>query len=56
MFICFTKMKIVKAFILLLFLSTIHNIGFAQNKDEQLASQFFSNGEYDKAAALYEKL
>jgi tetratricopeptide (TPR) repeat protein len=49
-------MKIVKAFILLLFLSTIHNIGFAQNKDEQLASQFFSNGEYDKAAALYEKL
>ena len=28
----------------------------AQNKDEQLAAQFFSNAEYDKAIDLYEKL
>lgn len=30
--------------------------GIAQTTDEQLAAQYFSNKEYDKAADLYEKL
>jgi predicted Zn-dependent protease len=29
---------------------------FAQQKDEQLAAQYFGNNEFDKAADLYEKL
>ncbi len=29
---------------------------FAQQKDEQLAAQYFANNEFDKAADLYEKL
>ncbi len=49
-------MKVYKVFILLVLILGFSNNNFAQNKDEQLASQFFSNGEFDKAAALYEKL
>jgi tetratricopeptide (TPR) repeat protein len=49
-------MKVYKVFILLVLIVGFSNNSFAQNKDEQLASQFFSNGEFDKAAALYEKL
>ncbi len=56
MFICYPKMKVYKVFILLVLILGFSNNNFAQNKDEQLASQFFSNGEFDKAAALYEKL
>jgi tetratricopeptide (TPR) repeat protein len=29
---------------------------FAQTKEEQLAAQYFNNGEFDKAADIYEKL
>jgi tetratricopeptide (TPR) repeat protein len=50
------KMKIRYSAILLVLLLAIGNIANAQNKDEQLAAQFFSNAEYDKAADLYEKL
>lgn len=50
------KMKIRYSAILLVLLLCIGNIANAQNKDEQLAAQFFSNAEYDKAADLYEKL
>lgn len=56
MFICYPTMKVYKVFILLVLILGFSNNSFAQNKDEQLASQFFSNGEFDKAAALYEKL
>jgi len=56
MFICYPTMKVYKVFILLVLIVGFSNNSFAQNKDEQLASQFFSNGEFDKAAALYEKL
>jgi tetratricopeptide (TPR) repeat protein len=50
------KMKVRYSAILLVLLLAFGNITFAQNKDEQLAAQFFSNAEYDKAADLYEKL
>jgi tetratricopeptide (TPR) repeat protein len=50
------KMKIRYSAILLVLLLAFGNIANAQNKDEQLAAQFFSNAEYDKAADLYEKL
>jgi tetratricopeptide (TPR) repeat protein len=50
------KMKVRYSAILLILLLAFGNITFAQNKDEQLAAQFFSNAEYDKAADLYEKL
>ncbi len=50
------KMKLRYSAILLVLLLAFGNITFAQNKDEQLAAQFFSNAEYDKAADLYEKL
>lgn len=32
------------------------SIAYAQNADEQLASQYLSNNEFDKAAELYERL
>jgi tetratricopeptide (TPR) repeat protein len=50
------KMKVRYSAILLVLLLAFGNIANAQNKDEQLAAQFFSNAEYDKAADLYEKL
>lgn len=50
------KMKIHYSAILLVILLAFGNVTLAQNKDEQLAAQFFSSGEYDKAADLYEKL
>lgn len=49
-------MKIFKSILFIFFLFAVHVNGFGQNKDEQLASQFFSNGEFEKAAELYEKL
>ncbi len=49
-------MKVRYSAVLLVLLLALGNITFAQNKDEQLAAQFFSNAEYDKAADLYEKL
>jgi len=42
-----------KYVILLIFIS---NLLLAQGDDFQLANQFYSNGEYIKAAALYEKM
>lgn len=50
------KMKTRYSAILLVLLLAFGKITFAQNKDEQLAAQFFANAEYDKAADLYEKL
>jgi tetratricopeptide (TPR) repeat protein len=50
------KMKTRYSAILLVLLLAFGKIIFAQNKDEQLAAQFFANAEYDKAADLYEKL
>ncbi len=42
---------------LFVFLVTIANmVCYAQNIDEKLASQFFENGEYEKAGSLYKKL
>lgn len=41
--------------ILFIFLISI-SVAHAQNADEQLASQYFSNNEFDKAAELYERL
>ena len=41
-------------FILILF---VQNLAvFAQGSDEQLAAQYYSNGEYDKAIVLYKKI
>jgi hypothetical protein len=44
-----------KIFFALLFV-VIGQMAFGQVKDEQLASQYFSNNEFDKAADVYEKL
>ena len=45
----------IKIFITILFV--IYGLfSFGQVKDEQLASQYFSNNEFDKAADVYEKL
>jgi hypothetical protein len=49
-------MKLVYKFILFLLFFAIGNALVAQNNEEKLAAQFFSNAEYDKAADLYEKL
>jgi pentatricopeptide repeat protein len=49
-------MKFAYKFILFLLLFAFGNELVAQNNDEKLAAQFFSNAEYDKAADLYEKL
>lgn len=49
-------MKLLLKTVLFTLIIFIGNSALAQNKDEQLAAQFFSNAEYDKAAELYEKL
>ena len=41
------KMKVRYSAILLVLLLAFGKIANAQNKDEQLAAQFFSNAEYD---------
>lgn len=43
-------------FIFLVIFFGLSNVLIAQNDDFQLANQFYNNGEYIKAAALYEKL
>lgn len=40
----------------ILFFALIGTITFAQTTDEQLASHYYRNGEFDKAAMYYEKL
>ncbi len=40
----------------LIVLGLFSSLLFAQQKEEQLAAQYFSNNEFDKAADLYEKL
>lgn len=50
------KMKLLYKIIFFLLLVAFGNALVAQNNDEKLAAQFFSNAEYDKAADLYEKL
>src|SRR6478609_6208373 len=47
--------RMVKRGLLLLF-CFISVIAFGQGTEEQLASQYFSNNEFDKAADEYEKL
>src|SRR5689334_23063545 len=47
-------MSLKKFFTLIIFLLPL--AVFAQVKDQQLADQYFYGQEYDKAAALYEKL
>lgn len=42
--------------LLLLYFLCLSFAVFAQQKDEQLAAQYFGNNEFDKAADLYEKL
>lgn len=49
-------MRLLYKIIFIVTTALIGNTAIAQNKDEQLAAQFFSNNEYDKAAELYEKL
>ncbi len=49
-------MKLLYKIIFIVITVLMGNAAIAQNKDEQLAAQFFSNNEYDKAAELYEKL
>ncbi|MES2379659.1 MAG: tetratricopeptide repeat protein [Bacteroidota bacterium] len=49
-------MKLLYKIIFIVITVLMGNAVIAQNKDEQLAAQFFSNNEYDKAAELYEKL
>ena len=49
-------MKFAYKFILFLLFFAFGNDMVAQNNEEKLAAQFFSNAEYDKAADLYEKL
>lgn len=49
-------MKLLSKIIFIVIITLTGSIAIAQNKDEQLAAQFFSNNEYDKAADLYEKL
>ena len=49
-------MKFAYKFILFLLFFAFGNNMAAQNNEEKLAAQFFSNAEYDKAADLYEKL
>ncbi|MES2726549.1 MAG: tetratricopeptide repeat protein [Bacteroidota bacterium] len=49
-------MKLLYKIIFIAITVLMGNAAIAQNKDEQLAAQFFSNNEYDKAAELYEKL
>ncbi len=44
-----------KALFLIVF-GLFSSLLFAQQKEEQLAAQYFSNNEFDKAADLYEKL
>ncbi len=39
-----------------LFIFLLPFTGLAQNTDEELAAQYYSNGEYDKAVVLYKKL
>jgi hypothetical protein len=46
------NMRLLLAFSLLLACSALS----AQQTDEQLATQYYANNEFDKAAALYEKL
>ena len=50
------KMKFGYKIILFLLFVAFGNALVAQNNDEKLAAQFFSNAEYEKAADLYEKL
>jgi len=50
------KMKLLYKIILFVLFVAFGNALVAQNNDEKLAAQFFSNAEYDKAADLYEKL
>lgn len=49
-------MKFYLRFSILFILVIFSVLSFGQAKDEQLASQFFSNNEFDKAADVYEKL
>jgi tetratricopeptide (TPR) repeat protein len=49
-------MKFGYKIILFLLFVAFGNALVAQNNDEKLAAQFFSNAEYEKAADLYEKL
>ena len=49
-------MKFAYKLILFLLFFAFGNDIAAQNNEEKLAAQFFSNAEYDKAADLYEKL
>jgi len=49
-------MKLLYKIILFVLFVAFGNALVAQNNDEKLAAQFFSNAEYDKAADLYEKL
>lgn len=45
-----------RLFLSILLMFTLSASSFAQSNDEQLAQQYFSNGEFDKAVILYEKL
>ncbi len=49
-------MKFYLRFSILFILVIFSVLSFGQAKDEQLASQYFSNNEFDKAADVYEKL
>ncbi|MFZ4796812.1 MAG: tetratricopeptide repeat protein [Bacteroidia bacterium] len=49
-------MKLLYKIIFFLLFVAFGNALVAQNNDEKLAAQFFSNAEYEKAADLYEKL
>ncbi len=46
----------VNRLIIIIFALLLHLQAFSQQTEEQLATQYFSNAEYDKAADLYENL
>ncbi|MFA6923411.1 MAG: tetratricopeptide repeat protein [Bacteroidales bacterium] len=58
--ICHSVFKTLFLFVFLFLIFNNHsfsqNINGRQNKDEQLAAQYFQNKEYDKAIGLYSKL
>lgn len=50
-------MSVLRVIILMVFFKVLPTLALAQtNTDEQLAAQYFKNGEFDKAEVLYSKL
>lgn len=49
-------MKLGKTYILLFLILVLSRSVFAQHADEKLAAQYYAEGEYGKAAVIYEKL